>query len=294
MLGSDLCPALRKNKHEIMPTDINIEKGISFLDVRDISQVEKFVKKFKPQMIMHLAAETDLEKCEVDKTHAFLTNTIGTQNVALICQKNDLIMVYIGTAGIFDGKKKGCYNEFDTPNPINIYGKTKWEGEKIVEKLLRRYFIVRAGWMIGGGKKDKKFTLKIIRQLDNGIKTLHVVNDKWGTPTYTKDFSACLLKLISTNFYGLYHMVCRGEGTRYDVAREILKILGRNDVKIIPVTSKFFAKTYFAPRPPSEMLENLTLELRGLNTMRSWQEALDDYLHGHFSARFRKNKKERL
>lgn len=287
MLGSDLCPVLKENKYQVLATDINTEKGIEFLDVRDISQVEKFVKKIKPQMIIHLAAETDLEKCELDKTHAYLTNTIGTQNVVLVCQKYDLLMVYIGTAGIFDGKKKGFYNEFDQPNPINIYGKTKWEGEKIIEKLLRRYFIVRAGWMIGGGQKDKKFTLKIIKQLDEGVKTLHVVKDKWGTPTYTKDFSNCLSRLILTPFYGLYHMVCKGEGTRYDVAKEILKILGRDDVKIIPVTSNFFAKTYFAPRPFSEMLENLMLELRGMNTMGSWQESLKDYLGEHFSDRFR-------
>lgn len=288
MLGSDLCPTLRKNKHEVVPTDINIEKGIDFLDVRDIPQVEKFVKKFEPQMIMHLAAETDLEKCELDRSHAYLINTLGTQNVALICQKYDLPMVYIGTAGIFDGKKKGLYNEFDEPNPINIYGKSKWEGEKIVEKLLRRYFIVRAGWMIGGGKKDKKFTLKIIKQLDKEAKTLHVVSDKWGTPTYTKDFSHCLSQLILTPFYGLYHMVCEGEGTRLDVAKEILKILGRKDVKVISVNSNYFAKTYFAPRPRSEMLENFMLELRGLNAMKSWQESLADYLKEHFSDRFQK------
>lgn len=292
MLGSALCPTFKKNKHQVLATDINLEKGVKFLDVKDITQVENFAKVFKPEVIMHLAAETDLEKCELDRNHAYLTNTVGTQNVALICRKYNLLMVYIGTAGIFDGKKKGYYNEFDKPNPINIYGKTKWEGEKIVEKLLGRYFIVRAGWMIGGGKKDKKFTSKIIEQLDEGKETLYVVKDKWGTPTYTEDFSNCLSRLVLTPFYGLYHMVCRGKGTRFDVATEIVKILGRNDVKISPVGSNHFAKTYFAPRPRSEMLENFMLELRGLNTMRLWQDSLKDYLTEYFPDRFRKSEKK--
>jgi dTDP-4-dehydrorhamnose reductase len=287
MLGSALCPTLVKNKHKILATDIKIEKGIKKLDVRNFMQINNLIKDFKPQMIFHLAAETSLEKCEKDKTHAYLTNTIGTQNVALICQKFDMPMVYIGTAGVFDGKKNGFYNEFDEPNPINTYGKTKLEGEKIVEKLLSKYFIVRAGWMIGGGDKDKKFTLKIIKQLDAGIKSLHAVKDKWGTPTYANDFSICVSELIKTEYYGLYHMACKGKGTRYDVAKEILRILDRDDIKVIPVTSNYFAKTYFAPRPRSEMLENLMLELRGMNKMRPWQESLKDYLKSNFPNRFR-------
>jgi len=283
MLGSTLVPILRKKGHRVYPTDIDLsDKGMKLLDVREIKQVENWVKKVSPNLIMHLAAETDLEKCEDDPNHAYLTNTVGVQNVALLCEHKKIPLVYIGTAGVFDGKKKGFYNEFDVPNPINIYGKSKLAGERIIEKLLTKYYIVRAGWMMGGGKKDKKFVAKIMKQINEGAKKIHAVTDKLGTPTYTVDFSKCISRLILTEYYGLYHIVCSGEGTRYDVAKEILKILDRKDIKLIPVTSRFFSKTYPAPRPRSEMMENLMLELRGMNTMRSWKEGLKEYLELNF------------
>lgn len=288
MLGSSLVPILRERGHKIYATDIDLSnRKAKLLDVREIKQVERWIQKVRPDLVMHLAAETDLEKCEADPGHAYLTNTIGVQNVALFCQLEDIPLVYISTAGVFDGEKKGFYSEFDVPNPINIYGKSKLAGEKIVEDLLTKYYIVRAGWMMGGGKKDKKFVAKIMRQINDGAKKIHVVTDKLGTPTYTIDFSKCISKLILTGYYGLYHMVCSGDGTRYDVAKEILKILGRTDIKLIPVTSKFFSKTYPVPRPRSEMMENLMLELRGMNTMRSWKEALKEYLELNFKKKKR-------
>lgn len=283
MLGSSLVPVLRKEGHEVYPTDIDTsDEGIEFLDVRNIEEIFKFIKRSKADLVMHLAAETDVDKCEAEVDHAFMTNTTGTQNVALACQENDIVIVYISTAGVFDGTKKEPYTEFDEPNPINVYGKTKLEGEKFVEKLLDKYFIVRAGWMIGGGEKDKKFVAKIIKQIDEGAKELHVVTDKLGTPTYAPDFSKVLAELIKTNYYGLYHLTCKGSGTRYDVAKKMLEFLGRNDIKLIPVTSEFFSETYPAPRPRSEMMRNFMLDLRGMNTMRPWEGALDEYLRTNF------------
>lgn len=283
MLGSSLVPTLREEGHEVYPTDINIsDRKIEFLDVRDIDKVFEFVNHLKPDLVTHLAAETDVDKCEVEIEHAFMTNTIGTQNVALACQENNSVVVYISSAGVYDGEKEEPYTEFDEPNPINVYGRTKLEGEKIVEKLVSRHFIVRAGWMVGGGKKDKKFVAKIIKQIDEGAKELYAVTDKWGTPTYAPDFSKVLTKLIRTNQYGLYHLACKGSGTRYDVARRILEFLSRTDIKLIPVTSEFFSETYPAPRPRSEMMRNFMLDLRGMNTMRTWEEALKEYLESNF------------
>lgn len=283
MLGDSLVPTLREEGHEVYPTDINIsDREIEFLDVRDIDKVFEFANRLKPDLIMHLAAETDVDKCEVEIEYAFMTNTIGTQNIALACQENNSVMVYISSAGVFDGEKEEPYTEFDEPNPINVYGRTKLEGEKIVEKLVSRYFIARAGWMVGGGEKDKKFVARIIKQIDKGAKEIHAVTDKWGTPTYAPDFSKVLAKLIKTNQYGCYHLSCKGCGTRYDVAEKILELLGRADIKLIPVTSEFFSETYPAPRPRSEMMRNFILELRGMNTMRTWHEALREYVEVNF------------
>lgn len=277
MLGSSLCPILKQKGHVVLATDLVAEdEGIEHLDVRNYSQIKKFVEKFKPDMVMHLAAETDVDKCEVEPDHAFLTNTIGTQNVALMCQKQDVEMVYISTLGVFYGDAPEPYTEFDEPNPINVYGRSKLEGEKVVQNLLERFYVVRAGWMVGGGpKRDKKFISKIIKQIDKTAK-LKAVNDKVGSPTYTADFSSCLADLIETGYYGLYHCTNKGYGSRFDVAKKIVEFLGRSDVTVEPVGSACFPLP--APRARSEMSRNYKLELLGRDTMRPWEEALKEYI----------------
>ncbi len=165
MLGSALCPVLKRKNHEVLVTDLfPTNDGIECLDVRNFKQVEELVESAEPDIVLHLAAETDVDKCELEPDHAFKTNTLGTLNVSLICQKRNIEMVYISTIGVFYGDKLEPYTEFDNPRPINIYGQSKLEGEKIVQNLLSRYYIIRAGWMVGGGpKKDKKFIGKIIK-----------------------------------------------------------------------------------------------------------------------------------
>ena len=137
--------------------------------------------------------------------------------------------------------------------------------------------------MGGGAAKEKKFIYKILQQIDDGRKEIFAVDDRWGTPTYTYDFARNLLLLLETKKYGLYHMVCEGAGTRYDVAKEILKICGRSDIKLTAVNSDFFKTEYFAPRPYSEMMTNENLASLGINNMRAWKEALSDYINDHFS-----------
>ena len=138
--------------------------------------------------------------------------------------------------------------------------------------------------MGGGPGKDKKFIGKLMRQLADGASVLNVVDDKFGTPTYTVDFARNLETLIGTDFHGLYNMVCGGETDRYEVAVELVKILGLEDsVMVNAVESDFFAKEYFAPRPPCERLTNYKLELLGLNQMRDWRTALSDYVSDYYA-----------
>ena len=189
MLGTALCPLLTENGYEVFATDVaSSGNNIELLDVRDFNNVKKYVNKIKPDMVFHLAAETDVDKCEIDVDHAYRMNTIGTENIALVCKERDIPMVYISTCGVFDGRKPEPYNEFDEPNPISVYTKTKYEGEKVVSNLLQKYYIFRAGWMIGGGKKDKKFVAKIAEQIKTKNEII-VVNDKICSPTFTKNFS---------------------------------------------------------------------------------------------------------
>lgn len=275
MLGSALCPLLSEKGHDVLMTDINVSSSqIRFLDIRELLNTRRYVAEIRPDIVFHLAAETDVDKCEIEVDHAYMTNTIGTENMALICQELDIPMVYISTCGVFDGRKPEPYNEFDQPNPISVYAKAKYEGERVVQNLLRKYFIFRAGWMIGGGKKDKKFVAKIVEQIKSKNE-IRVVNDKIGCPTFTKDFSRCIIEVINSKRYGLYHITNTGCASRYDIACKIVEFLGKNDLVVKPISSAAFPLA--APRPRSEAVDNFKLKLLGIN-MRPWDNALKEYL----------------
>lgn len=259
---------------EIIITDIEE------LDVRDRAQVEAAAEKYKPSHIFHLAAETDVDLCEKEPDHAYRTNALGTLNVALTCQKLDIPMVYISTIGVFGGiEKADLYTEFDEPSPVTVYGKSKLEGENFVSSLLRRYFIIRAGWMMGGGKgKDHKFVSKIISLMDTRDE-VSAVDDKFGSPTYARQLVNNMRILVESGYYGTYHSVNGGMCSRYDVAVEIAHLLNRKTL-IKRVNSAYFPSP--APRPRSEAGRNYKLELLGLNRMTGWQEALAEYIHNDF------------
>ncbi|MBI2449854.1 NAD(P)-dependent oxidoreductase [Candidatus Pacearchaeota archaeon] len=274
-----------KDKCLIFATDIDInEPWLKYLDVTDYKKVEETTKKINPDYIFHLAALTDLEYCEKNMFEAFKVNAMGAENVALVCRRLDIPMVYISTAGVFNGEKE-VYFDYDIANPINIYGKSKYGGEMDVKRILKKYFIFRPGWMIGGGpKKDKKFVNKIIKQLQAGTKELFVVDDKMGSPTYTYDLARIIEAVIMKCPYGSYNAVCEGGGTRYDVAKIILEILKLdNKVKIKKIKTeqlKTYVKADFsAPRPNSEKMINIKLKLRGINIPRDWKICLNEYLN---------------
>ncbi len=284
MLGNAVYPFFAYWYDDVLATDKDVnEEWLTYLDIRDHDEVARIFKEYKPDIVLHLAAETDLEFCE---THADITravNDIATKNIAKLSEQHGSLLVYISTAGVFDGKKTGFYTEEDQPRPIMVYGETKYAGELHTLKYCSRSFVVRAGWMMGGGReKEKKFIYKILKQIGNGTKEIFAVNDKFGTPTYTYDFAMNLFLLINTDRYGIYHMVCEGKGSRYDVAKEILHICNRPDIKLTSVTSDFFAEEYFVPRPYSEMLINSNLNRQDLNHMRPWQQALREYIETLF------------
>lgn len=295
MLGSGLVPALCHAGHEVLATDIDLRQPrpwgdagpvVHHLDVREPRAVREAVEGGRVDLLCHLAAETSLERSDDHPDHAFLTNTVATKFAALACRDTRIPMVYISTAGVFDGVKDEPYHEWDGANPINTYGKTKYEGELYVENWVERFFIVRAGWMVGGGPgKDHKFVARVLDQIGRGATVIHAVDDKYGTPTYVPDFGDCLQGLLESGSYGRYHMACEGEGTRYDVARTIVSILGLDDrIEVKPVGSEFFAEEFPSARPRSEIMENMHLRLLGLNTMRPWQVALQDYIERNFAS----------
>lgn len=250
--------------------------GFTPLDVRDPAAVMDAVGAAQPAVVLHLAAATDVDRCEREPDWAFHSNAIGTQNVALACQRHGATLVYVSTGGVFPGTQVEPYTEFDTPAPVNVYGRAKLAGEQIVESLLQRFFVVRAGWMIGGGVKDKKFVGTMIQLMRNGPGPVRAVHDKVGSPTYGRELLSGIRQLISTQYYGRYHLANQGSASRYDIALEIRGILGLSSVSIEPVSSAHFPLS--APRGRSEALRNMKLELLGMNPMRPWQEALRNYV----------------
>jgi dTDP-4-dehydrorhamnose reductase len=267
-----------KNNDNFFATDIDINDSfLEYGDVRDADLVSRQIATFAPNLVVNLAALTDVEYCELHPKEAHATNTLGTHNVLTACKSRDIPMVHISTAGVFDGAQEE-YDDDAIPNPINVYGKTKLVAEQMVAQYPKHY-IFRAGWMMGGGaKKDKKFVNKILKKIENGEKELFVVDDKFGTPTYTHDLVQNIFTVIAKESYGLYHSVCEGSASRYDVAEYILKELGRDDIVVRKVSSDFVAKEYHAPRPASEKLVNKRLKEQDLYTMRSWQDCLREYL----------------
>lgn len=263
----------------VKATDIDLNTNwLEYADVRDYSQMEQSIFEFKPDLIINLAALTDLEYCEKNQESSWLTNALGEENIALISKKLNVTHVYISTAGIFGGQQE-YFNDFDEPNPLSIYAKSKYYGEEFVKKFLDKYFIFRAGWMMGAGpKKDKKFINKIYKQIKENKKELFVVDDKLGTPTYTLSFAEGIYKVVESDLYGLYNQVCGGDCSRYEVAVEFIRLLGLvNEIKINKVSSDYFRNEYFAPRPYSEKLINLKLNARKINFMPDWKAALADY-----------------
>lgn len=283
MLGEAFYRVFEKD-YDLKCTDIDLnEKWLSSLDFRDYDAYKKDVLKFQPNYLVHLGAHTDLEYCETHQDDAYITNTIAVENAVYISNELDIPIIYISTAGIFDGRKD-TYDDWDLPNPLGHYARSKYAGELFVRENSRRHLICRAGWMMGGGpKKDKKFIQKIMSQLKDGKNELFIVNDKLGTPTYTYDFALNVKLLLERRFWGLYNMACRGNTGRYEVILELIKVLAlENKIKITPVQSDYWKQEYFAERPSSERLINKKLDLRGLNIMRDWQVCLEEYIKNYY------------
>ncbi|GAT62304.1 SDR family oxidoreductase [Paludibacter jiangxiensis] len=273
-----------KNEYDIRCTDKDVNaEWLSFLDFRNLSEYRKQVKEFAPDYLFHLGAYTDLEYCEQNPDDTYATNTMSVENAVYIANELDIPLLYISTAGIFDGKKES-YDDWDTPNPLGVYARSKYMGERFVVENAKRFLVCRAGWMMGAGpSKDKKFIQKLMKQLKNGAKELYIVDDKDGTPTYTQDFANNVKALLENQYWGLYNMVCGGQTSRFEVAEELLKITQlHKKVKLISVSSDYFKDTYFAERPACERLVDRKLNIRNINLMRDWRVALEEYIETYY------------
>ncbi len=248
--------------------DFGIKTTRKDLDVTDLNETVKVIKKYKPKAIIHLAAETDMDKCERDPGHSYLVNSIGTYNVAVAAKKIGAKLIYISTMGIFGGSSTNAYSETSEPNPQNYNGHSKYVGELIVKGMLDDYIIARAGWMFGGGPlKDKKFVAKVIKQFN--LKEIKAVNNISNSPIYAKDLVTAIKKLIEENKIGTFHITNTGNCSCYELALEIVKIMGKK-IKVIPVSSDYFDSLI--------KRGNLISVPNNGQSARHWKEALKEYL----------------
>jgi dTDP-4-dehydrorhamnose reductase len=274
MLGRDFCDVARELGHDITATDIGD------LDVTQVGAVREALSKAAPEAVFHFGAMTDVDRCETHPDEAHLTNVIGTENVALCCAEADVPLVFSSTGSLFGGEKATAYTEYDDPLPVSQYGKTKYLGERIIQRLTPKHFICRAGWMFGGGPEDKKFVARIIG-LAAERDEIYGVTDKTGTPTYTVDYSKRLFEILETGRYGLYHAGNEGYCTRYEFACKIVELAGLKNCRVMPVVAAKIPMP--AHRPRLEALDNYKCRLLGMKRMRSWELALKEYIEARLA-----------
>ncbi|MEO8287589.1 MAG: dTDP-4-dehydrorhamnose reductase [Chloroflexota bacterium] len=244
-------------------------------DITDPAAVMQALAAFKPDTVIHPAAYTNVDGAESDPAAAFAVNGLGTRNLALACVATDAQLVYVSTNMVFfDETRTTPYIEFDTPCPVGVYATSKRAGEMYVEHLMQRFYIARVSWLYG--KQGDSFIHKIVRAAD-ARGALGVVADETATPTYAEDLAAALLKLQETGLYGWYHAVNEGECSRFEYAREIMRLTGREHIPISPTALADFKRP--APTPHYSTIKNSVGAQAGI-ILRPWQDALADYLAG--------------
>jgi len=249
--------------HEILPVDLP-EHDITRLDIITT------IAAFQPDVVIHAGALTDVDACELDPDSAYRVNALGTRNVAVACQRCDAPMIYVSTDYVFDGAKGEPYLEFEEPSPINVYGRSKLAGERLVRDLLSRFYIVRTAWLYAQGGNN--FVAKIL-SLAGERDELSVVTTEVGSPTYAPDLAEAIVHLIEYPLYGIYHLVNEGSCSRYEFASKILEFAGKSGFPLHP------ARTYDRPTrvPANASLRNFCAATQLGIRLRPWEEALRSY-----------------
>lgn len=266
-LGYDVVNELEKRGHTAIGVDIEE------LDITDAAAVEKMITEAAPDAVIHCAAWTAVDAAEDNEEECRQVNAYGTENIAKVCKKLDCKMMYISTDYIFDGKGTRPWEPDDpVTTPLNVYGQTKYEGELAVRDNVEKFFIVRIAWVFGKGKNFIKTMLNLAKTHDH----LTVVNDQYGTPTYTYDLARLLVDMIETDKYGNYHATNEGGYiTWYDFACEIFRQAGV-DIKVEPVSSAQYAAK--AKRPENSRMNKQKLVDNGFELLPDWKDALGRYL----------------
>lgn len=277
MLGRLVCAAL-DGRHMVIPTDV--VEGCERMDIADTNSVFDTLNRFRPELVIHCAAMTDVDGCERDPDAAFKVNAVGTWNLACACASIDCAIAYVSTDYVFDGEKGEPYTEFDSPNPTSAYGASKYAGEVAVRELCGRHYIVRTSWVFA--PHGKNFPLTILKVADARIKAgetdkpLTVVADQVGCPTYAKDLAEFLAALAGSPLYGTYHYTNSGRCSWYEFAKTILQKAGLTGIEVVPIKSEDWPTP--TKRPKYSALRHYRMELLGRDGARPWEDAVTEFI----------------
>jgi dTDP-4-dehydrorhamnose reductase len=268
MLGRDLMGVLRSSfQEEVVGWDIEE------IDIREQKPTVAKIERLRPSLVINLAAFTQVDACESQEEQAFAVNAEGMKHVALGAAGCGARVLYLSTDYVFDGSKAGPYVETDLPHPLSVYGRSKLQGERYVQDLAEGGVIVRTQWLYG--KHGKNFVDAILRQAKE-VGSLSIVDDQWGSPTYTVDLSRALAHLIRHNARGTYHVANSGSCTWYTFGRSIMKLSGYDGVTVVPITSEALNRP--APRPRNSVFDGEKLKREMGMSLRPWSEAVQEYL----------------
>ena len=265
-LGHDVVNELTKRGIESVGVDIEE------MDITDPVSVDKVIKDAAPDAVIHCAAYTAVDAAEENEGLCRKVNAEGPQNIANVCKELDIKMVQISTDYVFGGEGTHFWRPEDACEPQSVYGRTKYDGELAVRNTLEKYFIVRIAWVFGiNGKNFVKTMLNLAKTHD----TIRVVNDQFGSPTYTYDLARLLVDMVLTDKYGIYHATNEGTCSWYEFACAIFKEAGVN-VNVLPVTTAEYGAK--AKRPANSRMDNNKLTENGFEKLPAWQDALARYV----------------
>jgi dTDP-4-dehydrorhamnose reductase len=273
-LGSDMVRIAAQGDRRVV--------GIDYpqIDITDAKGTLHTIIRHSPSVIINCAAYTAVDACESDRASAFALNSEGVAALAHAAVECDAELVHISTDYVFDGNKRGAYTEEDEPNPVSVYGKSKYEGERRLAEIMQRWYIIRIAWLYGvQGENFVKTICRLSRRQAEQNKPLRVVNDQWGSPTWTQQVCNQILRILALDTaYGIYHCTAEGKCTWYDFA---LRITQRYSLPadIEPCTSEAFPRP--APRPHNSVLENRMVKKRGINSMLRWDTAFEEFAATH-------------
>ena len=266
MLGNELMIRLA-GAHDVAGRDVDA------FDLSAENDCRRVVQECSPEVVINAAAYTNVDGCEANRDLCFSVNAAGVKNIALACRGRGITLVHFSTDYIFDGRKGTPYDEEDPPAPLNVYGASKLEGERSLQALAESYLLIRTAWLYG--MHGKNF-VKTILEKASTVKTLEVVDDQIGSPTYARDLAAAVELLIAGGQRGVFHVTNSGQCSWYEFAGTILEYAGVSGVTVRPIGSERLSRP--APRPAWSVLNGRKFTAATGTTMPHWRQALREYL----------------